>query len=176
MPPEEKLIHSLHQWLDLCREAMQKGGAWGRPLTQVLNILRELLDVPVAVVRVDWHMETFFHVSTGNPTSEDWLSNDRHFVRLCEHLFAAPQPILIGDALEGRQFADPHLRRHFPKLSLLSMSWPLPSGEIVLAFFSHLPGHFCPDQITLLDYFGSLLVGAPYVAPGQHDLCMVQGG
>ncbi len=169
---DQELIHSLHQWLDLCREAMRRGAASNRPLIQVLNILRELLDAPVAVVRADWPLETFFHVSTGNPTSEDWLSNDRHFVRLCEHLFAAPRPILVGNALEGSEFADRRLRYQFPELSILTAAWPLPSGEITLAFMSHLQNHFSADQIALLDYFGLLLLGTPYVGLAKDAQCM----
>lgn len=173
---DQELIHSLHQWLDLCREAMEKGDPWGRSLIQILNILRELLNAPVAVVRVDWPLETFFRVSTRNLASEDWLSSDRHFVRLCEHLFAAPQPLLIGDALEGNEFVDPCLRAQFPKLSILTTVWPLPGGEITLAFLSHLPDHFSTDQISLLDYFGSLLLGASYTNLEQDAVCMVQRG
>ncbi len=169
---DRELIHSLHQSLDLCREAMGKSGPWGHTLIHILDILRKLLDAPVAVVRLDCLTETFFHVSTGNPASEGWLASDRHFVRLCEYLIAAPQPMLIGDALEESEFADPYLRCHFPKLSFLTISWPLPGGDIVFAFFSHLPGHFRTDQITLLERFGSLVVGAPYADLEQHALCM----
>ncbi len=174
--PDQELIHSLHQWLDLCREALAKGDPWGRSLRRVLNILRELLNASVAVVRVDWPLETFFSVSTGDPTSEDWLSNDRHFVRVCEHLFAAPQPLLIGDALEGSEFVDPCLRSQFPKLSFLTTAWSLPCSEIMFAFFSRLPGHFCPDQIALLDYFGSRLLGAPHLDHEQHAIWVAQRG
>lgn len=173
---DRELIHSLHQWLDLCREAIEKGNPWGRSLIRVLNILRELLDAPVAVVRVDWPLETFFHVSTGNPTSEDWLSSERHFVRLCEHLFAAPQPILIANALDGSEFVNSCVRSQFPKLSFLTTAWSLPGGQIFLAFFSHLPGHFSSDQIALLDYFGSNLLGAPCVDYEQDAICVTQRG
>lgn len=174
---DQELIHSLHQWLDLCREALAKGDPYGRSLIRVLNILRELLDAPVAVMRVDWLLETFFRVSTGDATSEDWLSNDRHFVRLCEHLFAAPQPLLVGDALEGKEFTDLRLRSQFPKLSILTTAWSLPCGQILFAFFSDQPRHFCLDQIALLDYFGSRLLGTPsYVVHERDELCVAERG
>jgi hypothetical protein len=169
---DQELLHSLHQWLELCQEAGARGEPLGRPLIKVLGILRRLLDAPVAIARVDWPLETFFHVSTGNPASEDWLSKDRHFVRVCERLFASPQPVLISDALEGSEFVDPRLRSQFPRLSILTTAWSLPGGEITLAFLSHLPDHFCSDQITLLDYFGSLLLGVPYAELEQNAACV----
>ena len=169
---DQELIHSLHQSLDLCREAGTRGEPLGRLLIKVLGILRRLLDAPVAVARVDWPLETFFHVSTGNPASEDWLSKDRHFVRVCERLFGSPQPMLISDALEGSEFVDPRLRSQFPRPSILTTAWSLPGGEIKLAFLSHLPDHFCSDQITLLDYFGSLLLGVPYSPLEQNAACV----
>ena len=174
--PDQELIHSLHQWLDLCREAIAKGDPWGRSLIQVLTILRRLLDAHVAVVRVEWPLETFFRISTGNATSENWLSNDRQFVRLCDLLIATPRPMLIGEGLEGSEFVDPCLRSHFPNLSILTTAWSLPCGEIKFAFFSHLPGHFHPDQVALLDYFGSRLLGAPYADHEKDAICVAQRG
>jgi len=162
---DQELIYSIHQLLDLCREAAARGEPLGRPLTNVLTILRRILDASVAVARVKWPPETSLRISTGNPVSESWLSSDRHFVRLCERLFAARQPMLIGGALGGTEFVEPS---QFPKLSILTTAWPLPGGEITLAFLSHLPDHFFTDQIALLDYFGSLLFGVPYADLEQH--------
>ena len=76
---DQEPIHSLNQWIDLCREAFAKGDPCGRSLTRVLNFMRQLLNAPVAVMKVDWLLETFSSVTTGDPTSENWLSNDRHF-------------------------------------------------------------------------------------------------
>ena len=175
--PDQELIHSLHQWIDLCREAFAKGDPCGRSLTRVLNILRQLLNAPVAVMKVDWVLETCIGVSTGDPTSENWLANDRHFLRICERLFEAPQPLLVGDALEGKEFADPRLRSQFPRLSILTTGWSLPCGEIIFAFFSHVPGHFRPDQTVLLDYFGSRRLGTPWCVGHERDeLCVAERG
>jgi hypothetical protein len=73
--------------------------------------------------------------------------------------------MLKGGALEASEFVGPS---QFPKLSILTTAWPLPGGEITLAFLSHLPDHFFTDQIALLDYFGSLLLGAPYADLERH--------
>lgn len=105
---DRELLHSLHQWLDLCRKAIARGDSWSRPLVRVLTILRELLDARVAVLRVDRPLEALFRISMGSQTSENRLSANGQFLRLCELLFEAPQPLLIADALENRGFVDPY--------------------------------------------------------------------
>jgi len=148
-----RLIHALPQRMELIREAIAKGQPRVQHLALILPIVRKLLDARVAVLRIDRPPEIASYVSTGDTLLDGLLSSNEALARLCLHLFAAPQPFLVGNALEGDEFADPLLRSMFPRLSFLSTAWHLPDGDISFALFSDLPGHFHLDQIDFLHYF-----------------------
>lgn len=157
---DSELIHSLHQWLDLCREAESRGDGWAPPLSHVLEILRKLLDAQIGVVQAYGSGATLFYISTGNPICDNQLSTNEDFARVCHQLFSAPHAFLVGDALPGREFADPLLRSKFPNLSLLTAAWSMPGAVILFAFFSPEPGHFNLDHRVLVDYFGCSSIAA----------------
>ena len=173
---DQDLIHSLHQWLDLLREAASAGQGWPTPLGQILEILRKLLGAEVGVVTAYGPQETFSQIRTGRRASEMQLSANDHFNRLCQHLFSATQPLLVADALEGKEFADPFLKLTFPNLSLLTSAWSLSGVVVLFAFFSHETGHFTADHELLLDYFGSPILVGSYLNAEENGLCLEQRG
>lgn len=163
------LLCSLHQSLDLCREAMTAGEAWAGSLKCVLPSMRSLLDARAAAVRVKWPSEILFHVSAKDHATEQGLLNHFSFVRLCELLMSSPQPIVLTDPLAGEVFVDPLLRSLFPKLSVLTTAWLIPGGEIGWAFFSPAPSHFNREHLAVLDYFGAFLLSS-HLESSNEDL------
>ena len=168
---DKELIHCLHQWLNVCRAVIANGEPWEKPIVRLAGLLRKLLDAHVVALRVDKPPQPLVYVSSRNPATAKELLGNRHFVRLCERLFAAPRPMLILDALEGGEFADPYLRSQFPKLSILTAEWRWPSGQIQFAFLSDMPRHFSRDHIILMDYFKDVLLGSTNQRPedGKKD-------
>ena len=168
---DKELIHCLHQWLKVCRVVIANGEPWEKPIVRLADLLRNLLDADVVALGVDKPLQPLVHASSRNPATAKELLGNRHFVRLCEHLFAAPRPMLIPDALESGEFADPYLRSQFPKLSILTAEWRWPSGQIQFAFLSHMPRHFSRDRIVLLNYFRDVLLSRPNQGPedGRKD-------
>ncbi len=173
---DKELIHSLHQWIDLLRTALSRSEGWTGPLCQVLDVLRDLIGAPVAVVRAFGPGKAFSHVSAQNPILANQLSANGDFTRFCDHLFSTDQPLLVADALKDGEFADPFLRSEFPDLSLMTAVWPLADAMIQLAFFNSQSAAFTRDQKLLVDYFGCPHLLATYLGVDDRALRSAQGG